>query len=103
MTWRASAWAVAPAAAVASLGATADVGFGEVLDYLAVDADTRSILLYIEGVTNARAFMSGGELQRPRRTASLKTAVKTGGRSAPRPQPPSCSAGSWSVGAGWAN
>jgi len=45
--------------AVASLGATADVGFGEVLDYLAVDPDTRSILLYIEGVTNARSFISG--------------------------------------------
>lgn len=45
--------------AVASLGATADVGFGEVLDYLAVDPETRSILLYIEGVTNARSFMSG--------------------------------------------
>jgi acetyltransferase len=45
--------------AVASLGATADVGFGEVLDYLAVDPETQSILLYIEGVTNARSFLSG--------------------------------------------
>ncbi len=45
--------------AVASLGATADVGFGEVLDYLAVDPATDSILLYVEGVTNARTFMSG--------------------------------------------
>jgi len=45
--------------AVASLGATADVGFGEVLDYLAVDPETRSILLYVEGVSNARSFMSG--------------------------------------------
>ena len=45
--------------AVASLGATADIGFGEVLDYLAVDPETRSILLYVEGVTNARAFISG--------------------------------------------
>lgn len=45
--------------AVASLGATADVGFGDVLDYLAVDPETRSILLYIEGVSDARSFMSG--------------------------------------------
>ncbi len=45
--------------AVASLGATADVGFGEVLDYLAVDPETRSILLYVEGITDARSFMSG--------------------------------------------
>ncbi len=45
--------------AVASLGATADVDFGEVLDYLALDPYTRSILLYIEGVSDARAFLSG--------------------------------------------
>jgi acetyltransferase len=45
--------------AVASLGATADVDFGEVLDYLALDPHTRSILLYIEGVSDARAFISG--------------------------------------------
>ncbi|OOZ45311.1 bifunctional acetate--CoA ligase family protein/GNAT family N-acetyltransferase [Solemya velum gill symbiont] len=45
--------------AVASLGATADIGFGEVLDYLAVDPETRSILLYIEGITDTRSFMSG--------------------------------------------
>jgi acetyltransferase len=45
--------------AVASLGATADVGFGEVLDYLALDAQTKSILLYIEGVADARTFISG--------------------------------------------
>jgi len=45
--------------AVASLGAVADVGFGDVLDYLATDPQTRSILLYIEGVTDARSFLSG--------------------------------------------
>lgn len=45
--------------AVASLGATADVGFGEVLDYLALDPHTKSILLYVEGVSDARAFLSG--------------------------------------------
>ncbi len=45
--------------AVASLGATADVGFGDVLDYLAVDPETTSILLYVEGITDARSFMSG--------------------------------------------
>jgi len=45
--------------AVASLGATADVGFGDVLDYLAVDPQTRSILLYVEGISDARSFMSG--------------------------------------------
>ena len=45
--------------AVASLGATADIGFGDVLDYLAVDPETKSILLYVEGISDARSFMSG--------------------------------------------
>lgn len=41
-----------------SLGAMADVDFGDVLDYLAGDPGTRAILLYVEAVTNARKFMS---------------------------------------------
>lgn len=45
--------------AVASLGASGDVDFGEVLDFLALDPLTKSILLYIEGVSDARAFLSG--------------------------------------------
>jgi acetyltransferase len=44
---------------VVSVGNTADVGFGDLLDYLALDRETKSILLYIEGVRDARAFMSG--------------------------------------------
>jgi len=35
---------------VVSLGDMADVDFGDMLDYLATDADTRAILLYIEGI-----------------------------------------------------
>jgi len=42
-----------------SLGAGADVGFGDILDYLALDPETRSILMYVEGVRDARRFMSG--------------------------------------------
>lgn len=42
-----------------SLGNGTDVDFGNVLDYLATDTETKSILLYIEGVKNARRFMSG--------------------------------------------
>jgi len=42
-----------------SLGDTLDVDFGDVLDYLATDRETRSILLYIEGIHHARRFMSG--------------------------------------------
>ncbi|MEH6585133.1 MAG: bifunctional acetate--CoA ligase family protein/GNAT family N-acetyltransferase [Halioglobus sp.] len=45
--------------AVASLGATTDVKMGDVLDYLAQDPHTTSILLYVERVTNARLFLSG--------------------------------------------
>lgn len=45
--------------AMVSLGAGADVDFGDVLDYLALDPQTRSILLYVEGVRNARSFLSG--------------------------------------------
>jgi acetyltransferase len=43
---------------VISLGSTADVDFGEVLDYLVCDNRTHYILLYIEAIRNARRFMS---------------------------------------------
>jgi len=43
---------------VVSLGDMADVDFGDMLDYLGDDAHTRAILLYIEGLTSARKFMS---------------------------------------------
>lgn len=41
-----------------SLGDSADVDFGDVLDYLGSDRDTRAILMYMESVTAARKFMS---------------------------------------------
>ena len=41
-----------------SLGEHADVDFADMLDFLASDAKTRAILLYIESVSNARKFMS---------------------------------------------
>lgn len=41
-----------------SLGDSADVDFGDVLDFLASDADTQSILLYVEDIRNARKFLS---------------------------------------------
>ena len=43
---------------VVSLGTTSDVDFGEVLDYLTCDNKTENIFLYIEGIRNARRFMS---------------------------------------------
>src|SRR6516225_3171484 len=43
---------------VVSLGDMADVDFGDMLDYLAADPHTRAILLYVEGITYGRKFMS---------------------------------------------
>jgi acetyltransferase len=41
-----------------SLGESADVDFGDLLDFLANDAGTRAILLYIESIRAPRKFMS---------------------------------------------
>jgi acetyltransferase len=41
-----------------SLGDSADVDFGDVIDYLASDAATRAILIYAESIKAARKFMS---------------------------------------------
>lgn len=43
---------------VVSMGSSADIDFGEVLDYLATDPKTESILVYVEGIHKARNFMS---------------------------------------------
>ncbi len=45
--------------AVVSTGIAADLDFGDILDYLASDSKTESIILYVEGLTDARRFMSG--------------------------------------------
>ena len=42
----------------ASLGSMLDVDFGDMIDFLGDDMATRSILIYMEGVGNARKFMS---------------------------------------------
>jgi acetyltransferase len=52
---------------IVSLGGMSDVDFGDMLDYLAQDPNTRSILMYIESVSEARKFMSAG-----RQAARLK-------------------------------
>lgn len=41
-----------------SLGESADVDFGDLIDYLGSDAGTRSILLYAESIRSARKFLS---------------------------------------------
>jgi acetyltransferase len=43
---------------VVSLGGAIDVDFGEVLDFLVTDAATDAILLYVEGIRDARRYIS---------------------------------------------
>lgn len=43
---------------ILSLGDRVDLKYADILDYMASDPNTRSILLYVETVTDARSFMS---------------------------------------------
>src|SRR5438105_918670 len=42
----------------ASLGSMLDVGWGDLIDYLDLDGKTKSILIYMESIGDARAFLS---------------------------------------------
>lgn len=53
-----------------SLGDMADVDFGDMLDWLALDGATRAILLYVEAITHPRKFMSAA-----RAAARLKPVI----------------------------
>jgi acetyltransferase len=53
---------------VVSLGGAADVDFGEILDFLVADAATEAILLYVEGIRDARRSAASN-------TASLPTSA----------------------------
>ena len=44
--------------AIVSSGENLDVDFGDLLDYFALDTDTRAILLYVESISDVRKFMS---------------------------------------------
>ncbi len=41
-----------------SIGNAVDVTFGDLIDYLGQDTNTKSIMLYVESLANARTFMS---------------------------------------------
>jgi acetyltransferase len=43
---------------VVSLGAAADIDFGELLDFLVADPATEAVLMYVEGIRDARRFLS---------------------------------------------
>lgn len=54
-------WAAASGvgfSAVVSVGSPANIDLAEVLDFLATDSQTHSILIYLEAVSHARSFMS---------------------------------------------
>lgn len=44
---------------VATPGGALGVNFGDLLDYLSVDPQTRSVLVYLERISDARTFLSG--------------------------------------------
>jgi len=44
--------------AIVSTGSMLDVDLGDLIDYFGVDAQTRSIVLYVESIKDARKFMS---------------------------------------------
>jgi acetyltransferase len=65
---------------VVSLGDMVDVDFGDMLDYLAADPDTRAILLYLEGITHGRKFMSAARAaSRTKPVLVLKSGRSTAG------------------------
>lgn len=43
---------------IASLGEHAEIELGDILDYLALDLATRAVLIHLEGIADARRFMS---------------------------------------------
>lgn len=47
---------------VLNIGDAADIDFGDLLDYLALDYDTHGVLLYVESITDARKFMTAGRI-----------------------------------------
>lgn len=49
------------------LGNQVDVGFGEVLEYLGEDANTRAVIAHVEGFTDARAFLRAAARVTPRK------------------------------------
>lgn len=69
-----------------SLGDAWDVGFGEVLDHLGSDPDTRAILLYVESLRERRSFMAAARgAARNKPVLAIKAgrrAPGAGGRSA---------------------
>ncbi len=68
---------------VVSLGPNTAVDMAQVLDFLASDAKTHSIVVYLEGITNARRFMSAlRAAANAKPVVVLKAGRKSGGNRA---------------------
>jgi acetyltransferase len=44
-----------------SVGSMLDIDFGDLIDYFGLDQHTRSLVLYVESITNAKKFMSAAK------------------------------------------
>jgi len=67
----------------ASLGSTLDIDFGDMIDYLGEDPNTRSIIIYMEGVGNAKKFMSAARgFARTKPIIVIKAGKQTAGAKA---------------------
>jgi acetyltransferase len=66
-----------------SIGSMLDVDFGDLVDYLGDDPEVKSILLYIESLTNIRKFMSAArEVSRVKPVVVLKAGRSPAGAKA---------------------
>lgn len=54
-----------------SIGDSADVDFGDLLDHFGADPNTRAILMYIESIRDARKFLSAGRAAARNKTVIL--------------------------------
>jgi acetyltransferase len=66
-----------------SLGDAADIGFGEVLDFLGSDPETRAILLYVESLRDRRSFMAAARGAARNKPVLAVKAGRRAGRGAP--------------------
>lgn len=71
--------------ACVSMGAMVDVGWGDLIDFLGHDPETRSILIYMESIGDARTFLSAARevaLTRPIIAIRTSPAAAAGGQTA---------------------
>lgn len=66
---------------VASLGDMTEVDFGDVLDFLVLDPNSRSVLLAVDRIADARRFMSAARLLARVKPVIVFDAGREGGRS----------------------